>query len=385
MIYLDNAATSFPKPETVYASMEKCLRTYCANPGRGSHTMSVKSSLDVINTRERIAELINVENSLNICFTKNATEALNIAISGSLREGDHVITTCMEHNSVLRPLKIMEKYKGIKLTVVDGDSLGRIDPFIIKRHITKRTRLIVCTLSSNVNGIIMPVGEIGKLARNNDILFLLDASQGLGSVEVDLKKIYAGMVAFPGHKGLLGPQGTGGLYIAPEVKLNPLMSGGTGSKSEYLFQPEILPDKFESGTLNTPGIAGLGAGVEFIGKTGLNEIKTKKNELVKRLYDGLSQNRSIKLYSPENVNENSGIVSFNVKGVDSSEICARLDGKYKIECRSGLHCAPLAHQHLGTGKTGMVRLSVGYFNSLSDIDNTISAINRIIYETVNKI
>jgi len=383
MIYLDNAATSFPKPETVYASMEKCIRTYCANPGRGSHSMSVKSSLAVNNTRERIAELINVENSLDICFTKNATEALNIAISGLLREGDHVITTCMEHNSVLRPLKILEKYKGIKLTVIDSDGLGRIDPFIIKRHITKKTRLIACTLSSNVNGIIMPFGEIGRTAQNNGILFLLDASQGLGSIEVDMKKTYASMVAFPGHKGLLGPQGTGGLYIAPDIRLNPLMSGGTGSKSEYLLQPELLPDKFESGTLNTPGIVGLGAGVEFIEKTGLNAIRTKKNELVRRLYDGLSQNRNIKLYSPENVEENSGIVSFNVKGADSSEICALLDGKYSIECRSGLHCAPLAHRHFGTGKTGMVRLSVGYFNSLSEIDNTISAISRIIYE-VNK-
>lgn len=384
MIYLDNAATSFPKPENVYISMEKCIKTYCANPGRGSHTMSVQSSLAVNNTREKLASLLKINDSLNICFTKNATEALNIAILGCLREGDHVITTCMEHNSVLRPLKTLEKYNGVKLTIVDGDGVGRIDPFIIKRHINKKTRLIACTLSSNVNGIIMPVREISKIAENKGLLFLLDASQGLGSIDIDLARLYTSMLAFPGHKGLLGPQGTGGLYISPGLGLNPLMSGGTGSRSEYLLQPDIMPDRFESGTLNTPGIVGLGAGVEFILKTGLSEIKKKKDTLIKRLNDGLSQNRSIKLYNPQDVNENSGIVAFNVKGADSSEISALLDKKYSIECRSGMHCAPLAHKHFNTNKTGMIRLSVGYFNTMSEIDNTILAINRIIYDIVNK-
>jgi len=383
MIYLDNAATSFPKPETVYKAMENCISTYCANPGRGSHAMSIKSALAINETREKIASLIKVRDSLNICFTKNATEALNVAIVGSLKEGDHVITTCMEHNSVLRPLKTMERYNRIKLTIVNADSLGRIDPFVIKRHINKRTRMIACTLSSNVNGIIMPVKEISRVAENSGVLFLLDASQGLGSVEVDLEKMYVSMLAFPGHKGLMGPQGTGGIYVSPDVKLKPIMSGGTGSRSEYLYQPEQLPDRFESGTLNTPGIVGLGAGVDFITKTGVKEIKRKKDELIKRLLDGLKQNKSIKIYSPENVNENSGIVAFNVNDTDSSEICAQLDKRYSIECRSGLHCAPLAHKHFNTSKIGMVRLSVGYFNTLYEIDNTISAINRIIYDKVN--
>lgn len=384
MIYLDNAATSFPKPENVYTSMEKCIKTYCANPGRGSHSMSVQSSLEVNSTREKLASLLKTNDSLNICFTKNATEALNMAILGCLKEGDHVITTCMEHNSVLRPLKTLEKYNGIKLTIVEGDGMGRIDPFIIKRHINKKTRLIACTLSSNVNGIIMPVREISKIAESKGILFLLDASQGLGSIDIDLGRIYTSMLAFPGHKGLLGPQGTGGLYVSSGVRLNPLMSGGTGSKSEYLLQPDIMPDRFESGTLNTPGIVGLGAGVEFVLKTGLSEIKRKKDTLIKRLNDGLSQNRSIKLYNPQDVNENSGIVAFNVKDTDSSEICALLDKRYSIECRSGLHCAPLAHKHFNTNKTGMIRLSVGYFNTMDEIDNTILAINRIIYDVVNK-
>lgn len=380
MIYLDNAATSFPKPESVYTEMEKCMRTYCANPGRGSHAMSVQSALSVIKTRENIAKLLHVNNYLNICLTKNATEALNIAICGCLSKGDHVITTCMEHNSVLRPLKTLEKFNGIKIKIVGGDDLGRIDPEQIKKSITKKTRLIVCTLSSNVNGIIMPIQEISKIASDNGIIFLLDASQGMGSINIDLSKMYASMVAFPGHKGLMGPQGTGGLYIAPNVTLKPLMSGGTGSKSEIMFQPDMMPDKFESGTLNTPGIVGLGAGVEFIEKTGTNFIRAKKDELIRRLHNGISQNRNIKMYSPENAKENSGIVAFNIKGVDSTEISYSLDKKYNIACRAGLHCAPLAHYHFETQKSGIVRLSVGYFNTISDIDNTILAVYKIVNE-----
>jgi cysteine desulfurase family protein len=377
MIYLDNAATSFPKPESVFFEIDKCMRTYCANPGRGSHAMSVQSAMTVTKTRERIAKLLNIQNDLNICFTKNATEALNLGIYGCLSKGDHVITTCMEHNSVLRPLKTLEKYNDIKITIISGDELGRIDPMEIKKSINKKTRLIVCTLSSNVNGIIMPVQEISKIASDNGLIFLLDASQGLGGIDVDLKKINAGMVAFPGHKGLLGPQGTGGLYVAPDISLRPIMSGGTGSKSEILFQPEIIPDKYESGTLNTPGIAGLGAGVEFILQTGINEIKMKKNLLIKRLYEGISYNKRIKMYSPDKTIENSGIVAFNIKDTDSSEVSYSLDKIYNIASRAGLHCAPLAHYHFETQKTGIVRLSVGYFNSIADIDNAIIAINKI--------
>jgi len=380
MIYLDNAATSFPKPDSVYNEMEKCMRTYCANPGRGSHAMAVQSSLGVMSTRERIAKLLNVSDYLNICFTKNATEALNLAICGCLSPGDHVITTCMEHNSVLRPLKTLEKFNQIKLTIVSGDDLGRIDPVQIKKSINKKTRLIICTLSSNVNGIIMPIKEISKIASDNGIMFLLDASQGLGSIKTDLSNFNSSMIAFPGHKGLMGPQGTGGLYVAPNIYLKPLMSGGTGSKSGILFQPEIMPDKYESGTLNTPGIIGLGAGVEFIEKTGIDTIKTKKDALIKRLHGGIAQNRLIKMYSPENTQENSGIVAFNIKGIDSSEISDSLDKNYNIACRAGLHCAPLAHNHFKTHNSGIVRLSIGYFNTINDIDKAILAINKIAHE-----
>ncbi len=377
MIYLDNAATSFPKPEAVYIEMDKCSRTYCANPGRGSHTMSVASAATVTTTRERIANLLNIEDNLNISFTKNATEALNIAICGSLSRGDHVITTCMEHNSVIRPLKTLEKYGGVKLTIVEGDRLGLVDPQDIRKSINKRTKLIICTLSSNVNGIIMPVEEIGKIAMDHGIMYLIDASQGLGSIELDINRVHANMVAFPGHKGLLGPQGTGGLYVSPTIQLRPLMRGGTGSRSELLYQPEIMPDKLESGTLNTPGIAGLGAGLEFIQKNGIDKIRKKKDELTIRLFDGISRINNIKMFSPERVEENSGIVAFNFEGVDSTEISYQLDKQYKIECRAGLHCAPLAHSHFRTLNSGIVRLSVGCFNTNAEVDFVIQSINMI--------
>ena len=380
MIYLDNAATSFPKPENVYTEMDRCMRTYCSNPGRGSHAMSIQSAMAVTVTRERIARLLNIKDYLNICFTKNATEALNLAILGCLSKGDHVITTCIEHNSVLRPLKTMERKGVIRLTIVTGDGLGRIDPVQIRKYIEKKTRLIVCTLSSNVNGIIMPVKEIGDIARDRGILFLIDGAQGLGCIKIDLSKQYASMVAFPGHKGLMGPQGTGGLYVDPDVTLKPLMSGGTGSKSGILYQPDFMPDIYESGTINTPGIVGLGAGIEFIEKTGEDAIKTKKDLLIKRLHDGLYQNRNIRLYSSKNTAENSGIVAFNVKDVDSSEICEELDRIYGIACRAGLHCAPLAHNHFRTQKTGIVRMSVGFFNSINEIDRAVIAVNKIAYE-----
>lgn len=377
MIYMDNAATSFPKPEAVYNEMDKCLRTYCANPGRGSHTMSVASAATVITTRERIAKLLKIEDSLNISFTKNATEALNIAICGCLSPGDHVITTCMEHNSVIRPLKTLEKNRGVKLSIVGADSLGRVDPQDIRKSINKRTRLIVCTLSSNVNGIIMPVVEIGKIARDNGIMYLIDASQGLGSIDLDINRVHADMVAFPGHKGLLGPQGTGGLYVSPQIRMKPLMRGGTGSNSELLYQPEIMPDKLESGTLNTPGLAGLGAGLEFIQKNGVDKIRKKKDELTVRLFDGIRRINNIKMFSPESIEENSGIVAFNFDGVDSTEVSYQLDKQYKIECRAGLHCAPLAHSHFKTVNSGIVRLSVGCFNTNDEVDFVVQSINLI--------
>ncbi len=381
MVYLDNAATSYPKPDCVYEQMNICMRTYCANPGRGSHAMSVQSAMAVNNCREQLSKLLNLDNDLNICFTKNATEALNIAIIGSLSAGDHVITTNMEHNSVLRPLHTLQKNGKINLSIIEGDSFGEIDPNSILKKINKKTKMVVCTLSSNVNGIIMPIYQIGEICKKKGILFLLDASQGLGSIPIDFSKMYVSMIAFPGHKGLLGPQGTGGLYVSPNIRLKPLMQGGTGSQSESLLQPNIMPDLFESGTLNTPGIVGLGAAVGYLNETGIDEVHSKKCDITQRLYDGISQIKGIKLYSPADMKKNSGIVAFNINNCDSSDISYLLDNRYKIACRSGLHCAPLAHAFFNTLKSGIIRFSTGLFNTYEEIDYTVESMAKIVNET----
>ncbi len=377
MIYLDNAATSFIKPDTVYEEMMKCMKEYGANPGRGGHSLSIKASMEVMKVREKIGALFNIDDPMRICFTKNATEALNIGISGFLKEGDHVITTSMEHNSVIRPLNTLKRDRKIEFTVVECNEFGEIDVDDIKKAIKKNTKLIVSTLSSNVNGIIMPVKEMGKLAHEKGICFLLDASQGAGSIHIDVKEMYIDMMAFPGHKGLLGPQGTGAIYIREGLKLSPIIFGGTGSHSEIVFQPEMLPDNMESGTLNTPGIIGLGAGIDYIENVGIENIKIKKHKLVKTLHEGIEEISKIRIYSKNEINSNSGIVALNFKDIDSTEVSYVLDRVYNIATRAGLHCSLLAHQTLGTVKSGIVRFSPGPFNTLDEIELTLNALREI--------
>ncbi len=377
MIYLDNAATSFPKPDKVYQEMLKCMKEYCANSGRGGHELSIRSGRAVMEAREIIANFFNIKNPMRLIFTKNATEALNIAIKGVLKEGDHVITTSMEHNSVIRPLKTLEKDIGVELTIIQGNEFGEINAEEIKKNIKSNTRMIVCTLSSNVNGIIMPIKEIGGIARKSNIIFLVDASQGAGTLEVDVEYNNIDMLAFPGHKSLLGPQGTGGLYVAEGLEIKSILQGGTGSSSENLFQPEILPDALESGTLNTPGIVGLGQGVGFINSFGLLNIKSYKSLLVKQIYDGLSHINEVIIYSKKESSNNSGIIAFNFKEIESTEVSYVLDKAYGIASRAGLHCSPMAHKTIGTLKGGVVRLSVGCFNTKSEIDMLLNALKEI--------
>lgn len=377
MIYLDNAATSYPKPEKVYEEVIKCMKEYCANPGRGGHAMSIASGRAVLEAREIVSDFFKITNSMQLCFTKNATEGLNTAIKGYIKPGDHVITTCMEHNSVIRPLKTLERDIGIEITIVQGNQYGEIDPQDVLKSIKSNTRMIVCTLSSNVNGIIMPVKEIGKIAREKGIAFLLDASQGAGSLEVNVEEMAIDMLAFPGHKGLMGPQGTGGLYIREGIKIKSIYEGGTGSNSENMYQPDIMPDLLESGTLNTPGIVGLWHGVGFINNFGINNMKLYKYMLVKRLYEGMQEIKGIKLYSKNSIDENSGIVGFNFEGAEATEISYILDKVYNIASRAGLHCAPLAHKTLGTMGIGIVRLSIGCFNTIEEIDTTLKALREI--------
>ncbi|HAA42583.1 MAG TPA: aminotransferase class V-fold PLP-dependent enzyme [Ruminiclostridium sp.] len=377
MIYFDNAATSFPKPKRVYEEMLWCMEKYCANPGRGGHKMSLESGRAVLKVREIISDFFNIKNPMQVVFTKNATEAINIAIKGVLKEGDHVITTCMEHNSVIRPLKALEKENIIELTIVPGDEFGEVDAEDIRRAIKGNTRLIVSTLSSNVNGIIMPVKDIGSIAKEKGVLFLVDAAQGAGSIKIDVEELNIDMLAFPGHKGLLGPQGTGGLYVREGIKINPLILGGTGSNSESFMQPETFPDIFESGTINTPGIVGLGYGIEYINRMGLDNINILKHKLVKTIYEGLSELRNVKIYSRPEISKNSGIIAFNFDDVESNEVSYVLDKVYNVATRSGLHCSPLAHTTLKTIKTGAVRISVGCFNTLEEVKIVLKFLKEI--------
>lgn len=377
MIYLDNAATTYPKPESVYKEMDRCHREYCANPGRGGHVLSIKSGQAVTETREQLSDFFNIKNPLRLCFTKNATEALNIAIKGYLHAGDHVITTSMEHNSVMRPLKALETESGVEISIIRSDESGEIDLQDMEKQIKGNTKLIVATLSSNVNGLVMPVKEIGEITKKYGITFLLDASQGAGTIGIDVEDMNIDILAFPGHKSLMGPVGTGGLYVREDVKVNSILHGGTGSNSESFFQPEYMPDLMESGTLNTPGIIGIYHGIEYIKNEGIDKLRLQKYELVKRLHEGAEDIKQIRLYSKNNKEKNSGIVALNFEGIPSSEVSYVLDKVYGICTRSGLHCAPMAHKTLGTWETGVVRFSVGCFNTTDEIDFTIKALREI--------
>jgi len=376
MIYFDNAATTFPKPETVYRAMDNCQRTFCANPGRGGHKLSLQSGRVILEARELLADLFNSGSPERIILTYNATEALNLALKGFLKRGNHVITTSMEHNSVVRPLKTLEK-RGVDTTIVQCNEYGEIDISDIEKEIKKETVLIVSTHASNVVGTILPITDIGNLAKKYGLDFLVDASQTAGLYEIDVNKMSISMLAFTGHKSLMGSQGTGGLYIKKGLELEPLMEGGTGSKSESLYQPDIMPDRFESGTRNTPGIAGLCAGIGFINSKGINNIREHEQNLTKYFMDGIRDMGSVRIYGTKSAGRQAPVVSINIGDVGSSEVSYVLDQEFDIMTRPGLHCAPLAHKTLGTMDQGTVRFSFGYFNTKEQIDEAITAIEKI--------
>lgn len=376
MIYLDNAATTYPKPNEVYENVMDAMKRYGANPGRGSHAMAIEGAKMIYDTREEIAELFNFDNPLNVIYTFNATDSLNLAIKGSLQPGDHVITTAMEHNSVLRPVFELQN-NGITNTIVECNNDGTIELSNIERAIKHNTKLIITTHVSNLTGTIMPIEEIGELCRYYGIPYLVDAAQSAGVLEIDMKKMNIDLLAFPGHKGLLGPQGTGGLLIRDGFKLKEIREGGTGSESSKLTQPDFYPDKFESGTLNLPGIAGLNAGVKYIKSKGTKSILSHENKLIELFINGIKNNDKIKIYGSKDISKRCGVIPLNIMGLDSSELAYILDSEYEIAVRPGLHCAPLAHKTIGTDKLGAVRFSVGPFNTESDINAAVNALNEI--------
>lgn len=376
MIYLDNAATTFPKPSSVYKSVMRAMTVYGANPGRGSHAMAIEGAKIIYETRELLAELFNLDDPMKAIFTFNATDSLNIAIKGILNSGDHVVTTEMEHNSVLRPIKVLEK-TGVENTIVKCASDGTINLNDLESAIRDNTKLIVTTHVSNLTGTIFPLEKIGKICNKHNILYLLDASQSAGVLNIDLKKYNIDFLAMPGHKGLLGPQGTGALLINNDIEIKQFKEGGTGSHSSSLEHPNFYPDKLEAGTHNLPGIAGLNAGLKYILNRGTESIYSHEKNLLDIFITELRKNAKIKIYGPESIENRIGVVPINIDGMDSSEVANILDAEYNIAVRPGLHCAPLAHKAIGTEKLGAVRFGVGPFNKSTDIIAAVKALNEI--------
>jgi len=377
-IYFDNAATSWPKPEETYAAMDRFGRLVGGSPGRSGHRLSIESGRVIMNTREALAQLFGIDYPFQLVFTKNATEALNLAITGFLAPGDHVITSSMEHNSVMRPLRALES-KGVELSVLRCSPRGELDPTDLPPAIRTNTKVVVLTHASNVTGTIMPIREVGNIVREHGLILCVDAAQTAGALPIDVADMNVDLVAFSGHKSLFGPQGTGGLYIRKGIEENikPLIVGGTGSRSEYESQPEFMPDRYESGTLNTVGIAGLGAGVEYILGRGIDVIRAGEITLTQHFLDGLKSIGGVQIYGPSDASRQISVVSFNIDGMTPSEVSFDFDEQFDIMSRPGLHCAPSAHRTIGTFPGGTVRLSFGCFNTEEEIRCALDALRKL--------
>lgn len=378
MIYLDNAATSWPKPPQVIQAMASFLERAGGNPGRSGHRLSIEAGRIVYDTREALAELFHVSDPLRIVLTPNVTYALNIALRGLLRPGDRVVTTSIEHNSVMRPLRALER-AGVEVVIVPCAADGSLD-LSKMAHSVQGAKLVVTTHASNVIGNILPIGRIAAMAHSVGALYLVDAAQTAGVLPIDVQALDIDLLAFTGHKGLYGPTGTGGLIISSQVDesmIQAVFAGGTGSRSEFEEQPEMLPDKFEYGTGNSIGIAGLGASVRYVLDRGIDAIRAHEVALTRTLVDGLRAISGVTVYGPENVEQRTATLSISVAGQRVSEVGLRLDEEYDILCRVGLHCSPAAHRTLGTFPEGTVRLAAGLFTTAEDIARTLVAVERI--------
>jgi len=374
LIYMDNGATSFPKPPAVSQAMLHFLSDVGGSPGRSGHRLSQEAARTVFDCRESLAALFAVPDSRRIAFTLNATEALNTALLGLLREGDGVVTTAMEHNSVMRPLRELVRSRGISVHVVPCDGGGRLDLDELERALKKSPRLVAVNHASNVTGAVLPLERVGALAKSAGALLLVDAAQSAGVISIDVVRDGVDILAFTGHKGLLGPQGTGGIWVREGVEVAPLCRGGTGSNSEQEEQPDFYPDRLESGTHNAVGLAGLRAGVEFLRATGVDVIAGHERSLAARLLEGLGALRGVTLHGPPAGEDRTSVVSFTIPGVAPSEIGFILDEAFGVLTRVGLHCAPGAHRTIGTYPEGTVRLSPGCFTTPGEIEKVIEAV-----------
>lgn len=373
--YLDNAATSHPKPPEVIEAVVRALTIDNGNPGRSGHRRALSGARTMLSCREVLAEHVGAGDPFDIMFMFNCTDALNLAIKGSLRKGDHVITSMIEHNSVLRVLEGLRLRGQIDLSLVAPGANGRLDPSDVLKEVRPNTRLIAITQASNVTGIVQPISEIAALAHRLGIRMLVDGAQGLGLLPIDVVRDHIALYAFPGHKGLLGPQGTGGLYVSPAIELNTLREGGTGSSSESMRQPTECPDRYESGTANLPGIAGLNEGARYV-RAHFDEIVHHEAGLTQQLLEGLRQVEDVQIYCDQGA-QRVGVVSFNVGDYTSGAVADALDAQ-GFQVRGGLHCAPGTHRMLGTLKRGAVRASVGHVNTPEEIESFLAAISVIV-------
>lgn len=376
-IYLDNAATSFPKPPQVIEAVTNTLCQNAANPGRGGHQLSLQAGRLVMECRETLARFFGIKDETRIAFTANATEAINLGLFGVLQPGDRVVTTSMEHNAVVRPLRELSD-RGVEVVRVLADTSGYVDPSMLRDACSPGTRLLIMNHCSNVTGTLQTIDDVGPWCRQHGILFMVDAAQSAGIFPIHAEEMSIDLLAVPGHKSLFGPTGTGFLYVREGLELKPLLFGGTGNFSQSAVQPVEMPERLESGTLNTIGLAGLKAGVEFLEKIGLDAVRNHEKNLLEQLISGLSDLAGVQLYGPLDGSRHGGALSFNVKNMDPSMLGFRLDREYGICCRVGLHCAPEAHGSIGTLPEGTIRLSPGYFNTSEDIEKTLVAVGEII-------
>ena len=377
-VYLDNSATSWPKPPTVAKAISDYLNEYGGSPGRSGHSFSLRAAREVFETRELISNLFNARSSERVIFTANATHALNIALKGILKKGDHVIITSMEHNSMIRPLRYLENQGLIELSIVNCDSNGRINIENLCNCFKPNTKLVATIHGSNVTGTLQPIRQIGEICKNNNVLYLIDAAQSAGFANIDMQKDNIDILAFTGHKKLYGPPGIGGLCINYNIPIDTLIHGGTGSKSEMEIHPEFYPDRLEAGTGNTVGVVGLKAGIQFILDKGIDNLRKKQTELTNYFISQLQEINEVNIFGINSDKDRLPLVSMNVKNIIPSDLAYKLDGEFEIMVRAGLHCSPLAHKTIGTFPQGTVRFSIGSFNTEEEINYVVDAIKKII-------
>lgn len=375
IVYLDNAATSYPKPPGLENVMKRCIEKYSANPGRSGHRLSMETAQQIYEARKNIASFFNINNPSHLIFTKNTTEGLNMALMGILKPGDHVVTTSMEHNSVIRPLHKLSESE-ISYSVAAGDTLGCVSGEKIEKEINENTRLICVTGASNVTGGIIRLEEIGKIAARNNIPLMVDGAQLAGSRKIDVEKMNISVLAFPGHKALLGPMGSGGLYVRPGLDMKPLLYGGTGTASKDVNQPGEYPEGYEAGTINAAAVIGLNYSVGMLKKIGLEKLQHHEMELIKYFDEEIDNMSYVRRYGPD-YNEKTGISLINIDGMDCEEAAAILNDEYGIAVRAGFHCSGWAHKTIGTKKTGAVRFSAGPFNDIKDIKYAVNAVYKL--------